>query len=290
MTHPPAGPGREPGTTRFDAIYDCPDPRPYFTALRPLEYRTPHHAQGLFRRLAARLRTLDGRPPVVLDVCCSYGVNAALINHEVTLDELYERYTGPATAALSSAELVAADRRWFADRRRPDAVPVTGLDVAARAVAYARAAGLLDAAFAENLETGAPGPGLLRAARRARLITVTGGTSFLTARTLAALVAAAGEPPWVAAFWLRTLPYEPIARALAAHGLRTETVAARTYPQRRFTDAEERDWALAAVAAAGADPRGRESEGYYHAALHVSRPARDVAAVPLAELLEDGSG
>jgi hypothetical protein len=37
----------------------------------------------------------DGPPATVLDICCSYGINAALLNHHVTLEELYDRYTSP---------------------------------------------------------------------------------------------------------------------------------------------------------------------------------------------------
>ncbi|MFD0622684.1 hypothetical protein ACFQ2K_07430 [Streptomyces sanglieri] len=43
--------------TPFDDIYDQTDPRAFFRELGAFGYRTPHHAQRIFRRLAAlRLR------------------------------------------------------------------------------------------------------------------------------------------------------------------------------------------------------------------------------------------
>ncbi|MEV0698896.1 hypothetical protein AB0I53_13405 [Saccharopolyspora sp. NPDC050389] len=256
--------------TPFDEIYDQPDPRAYFSSLGRFGYRTPHHAQPVFRRLLAE-RAMSG-PVTVLDLCCSYGVNAALLNHHLTFDDLHTHYTSPHVAELETAELIERDKHFYAARRREDTVPVVGLDIAAPAIDYAVAVGLLDAGFTENLETETASPAFLRAAASANLITVTGGMSFLSARTFHQLLHAAAEPAWVAAFVLRTGTYRPIADALAEHGLVTEVDAERTLVQRRFTDPEEQRYAIAAVAATGADPTGKETEGCYHTALHLSRP------------------
>ncbi|GAB2790350.1 class I SAM-dependent methyltransferase [Streptomyces chlorus] len=263
------------GKSRFDDIYDRPDPRAYFRRLAPLEYEIPHHAQPVFRQVAAERAALDdGRPhrPAVLDVCCSYGINAALLNHDVTLAEMYERYTSPACRTMSTADLAARDKEFYAERRRPDAVPVFGLDVSAPAVHYALEVGLLDAAFTDDLEQGSPGPGLNRALAEAGLITLTGGGSYVTARTFTALLDGARRPVWVSAFVLRTVSYQPIVRTLAAHGLSTTVDASRTYPQRLFTDERERQYAIAAVRALGGDPAGREEAGRFHTLHYESRP------------------
>ncbi|MFF9849425.1 hypothetical protein [Streptomyces litmocidini] len=49
----------------------------------------------------------------------------------MTLQELYEHSTSPQVAPLTTAELIKEDRRYYAARRRTDAVPVIGLDIAA---------------------------------------------------------------------------------------------------------------------------------------------------------------
>lgn len=266
------------GKTRFDDIYDLPDPRAYFSRLAPYEYEIPHHAQRVFRRtLAARRASATPGPDggdgfTVLDLCCSYGVNAALLNHDLTLADLYAHYAGPATAELSTSELVDVDKEFYAARRRPDAVRLIGVDTAANATAYALAVGLLDEAYAENLERVPPSHGLARAMADVGLITVTGGIGYVTHRTFDALLTGVRLPLWVSAFVLRTVPYDRIADSLAARGLVTGSDPARTYPQRLFTSPDEQRDAVDRVRALGLDPTGLEAAGRYHTRLYESRP------------------
>ncbi|MFE6689287.1 hypothetical protein ACFVFQ_22785 [Streptomyces sp. NPDC057743] len=283
----PTSSGTDWGKAHFESIYNCPDPRRYFDTLHPLAYQIPHHGQAVFRALADALRRRRGdRPPLrVVDLCCSYGVNAALLNHRITLDDLYHHYVTTDPHALKGDALARADRAYYAARRLPGAARVTGIDAADRAVGYAVAAGLLDHGFAENLELEAASPTLHQALAGTDLITVTGGVGYITARTFARLFDCLAEPPWVAAFVLRTVSYRPISALLARAGLVTERVTTRTFRQRRFADEAERRAAYEALAARGLPIGGKEADGFYHAELYVSRPAADVAALPLAELL-----
>lgn len=278
------------GKESFDDVYDRPDPRPYFSALRPLEYQPPLHGQPVFRTAVAALR--DRRPgeePVtVVDLCCSYGVNAALLNHDVTLRDLYDRYTSPDASGASTAELERSDRDFYGARRKRRARCV-GVDAAANAVGYATRAGLLDAGFAEDLESSEPTPELREAAAPADMITITGGVGYIYTQTIDRVVSAVDQPPWVVAFVLRMFSYEPIAEALSQYGLETQHYEGGTFRQRRFADAQEQEFCLEQLSQAGVDPTGKESEGYYHTNLYVSRPPGDAAEVPLERLLAAAS-
>lgn len=279
--------GTDWGKADFEAIYNCPDPRRYFTTLQPLDYQIPHHGQAVFRAVAEVLeRRRSDRPPLnVVDLCCSYGVNAALLNHRLSLSELYGRYTGYRPDASTTRQLAEADRTFFATRRRDRAVRVTGLDAAQHAVDYARAVGLLDHGFAENLELDEPSPALRQALADTDLITVTGGVGYITERTFGRLLDSVSSPPWVAAFVLREVSYRPVSALLARAGLVTEKLTTRTFRQRRFADGDERRAALEALARRGLSITGKETDGFYHAELYLSRPAADVAALPLTDLL-----
>lgn len=263
-----------PGKSRFDDIYNEPDPRAYFRRLAPLEYEIPHHAQDVFRRTRADRAAASGADSVtVLDLCCSYGINAALLNHDLTLAELYAHYTSPEAADLTTAELIEQDKEFYASRRRADATPIIGLDAADNAVHYAQAVGLLDEAYAENLERQGPSGRLRRAVAGTGLITVTGGIGYITHRTFEALLECARIPVWVSAFVLRTVPYQSVITSLAEHGLVTETDSSRTYPQRLFTGPAEAHNAIEQALLAGHDPTELETEGRYHTRLYQSRPA-----------------
>lgn len=255
------------GMTSFEDVYVLPDPRGYFAALEPYAYQTPGHAQPVFRALAAQLE--PGRR-TVLDVCCSYGINAALLNHDVTFDELVAHYTSVEVAELTTAQLADIDRAFYAARRRRDAVRAIGIDVSRPALDYAVAVGLLDEGHSVDLEHTEPTQRLRGSLAGTGLITVTGGTSFLTERTFARLFTAIGHPVPVAAFVLRTHDYGAISACLQSYGLTVER-AADTQRQRRFTDPREQQQAVATVTTFGEDPAGKESAGYFHTRLHLAR-------------------
>ena len=285
MTHPRAG---DDGKARFDHIYDQPDPRAYYRTLGALDYEIPQRALPVLRALLQALPRSD-RPstPRVLDVCCSYGINAALLRYDLTLDELHRRYADPRIDALSAEQLARSDRAWLAERRRPGAPRVTGLDVAPNAVHYACRADLHDDGWVEDLEAGDPSPALADELAGVDLIVVTGGVGYITERSFARLVAGRpdGSAPWVASLVLRIYPFGQIAATLTNSGLVTEQLAGATFPQRRFADDGEHAAAVEAVKARGLDPAGLEDDGRFYAELFVSRPAADVDRQPLAELL-----
>jgi hypothetical protein len=258
--------------------------------LRDLEYQTPAHAAPLFAQLVQRRRAQLGRRELVaLDLCCSYGINAALLNHDLTLDALYQRYCSLALASLSTENLAAADRVFYRDRRLPTPVQVIGLDVAQNALAYGQGVGLLTDGSSDNLEAHEPSPALSRVLPRVDLITVTGGVGYISAATFGRVLdgASANEGPWVAAFALRWAKYDRIAETLQRYGLETEKLTSQTFLQRRFANDAERDYVLAELAGMGIDPDGKELEGWYHAEFYLSRPRDQMRSLPLGELLED---
>jgi hypothetical protein len=246
----------------FSAIYTRPDPRAYYRALEPLGYQVPAHALPVVEEV------LDGRP--VLDLCCSYGTNAALLRTSVDLAGLTARYTDPALAGLSPAELADADAAYFAGRRRRD-VRMLGVDASEPAVTYAGRAGLLDAAFAEDLESADPSPALAAALAGVGTIVCTGGVGYVGPATFTRLLAHAPADVRLVVFVLRVFAYDAIAEVVAAHGLKTEKRPG-TVLQRRFADAAEQAGAVADVTARGLDPEGREAAGWFHAECFVSTP------------------
>jgi hypothetical protein len=282
------------GKTNFDLIYDLEDPREYFNTLGRFDYRIPQHGQRLFSELieARRGASRDGNGAPrfrVVDVCCSYGINAALLKYEITLNDLYARYGSGELASLSSEELAEADTAFYGARRRGASPEVVGLDVAQNAVSYGLRSGLLDAGFAENLEQDEPTEALGRAVSGANLLTVTGGIGYVTERTFERLLdrmigGSGGRAPWVAVFALRWVSYERISETLSYYGLVTEKLAGRTFTQRRFTDDAEREYVLEELMKMGVDTTGKEDTGWYHADFYLSRPAEEAKIPPEALL------
>lgn len=254
------------GKVSFDHVYTEPDPRPYFTALREFDYQLPQLAKPYFAELIA------GREqPTVLDIGCSYGVNAALYRCGTTMDELYDHYTSAVVAGMDRAELIAGDRaRVAADR--VDGVRFIGLDVSAPALEYASAAGFVDVAIHADLERDEPTEEQSALLAQADLVVSTGCVGYVTERTIAGIARLpGGRRPVMAHFVLRMFSYEPIAESLAALGYETVGVEG-LFKQRRFVSEREQAQILDAVGATGADPHELETEGWLCAQLYLSRP------------------
>lgn len=275
------------GKTRFDHIYDMPDPREYFRALGRLDYDIPQRARPIFSRILENCRSQDAERGGVLDVCCSYGVNAALLRSDLSLADLYQHYSDPSISYLSPTELITADRAYFADHSGEKAPHMAGLDAARNAVSYACQVGLLDSGLAEDLERNDPSPQLIEALGHVGLITTTGGVGYITERTFDRLLQAtpSGRSPWVAAFVLRMYSYDEIAETLGRHGLVTEELSEVSFHQRQFASAQEQESTVRAVRARGLDTTGLEDDGSFYATFFLSRPSEDAASEPLGELL-----
>ncbi|WP_419994313.1 class I SAM-dependent methyltransferase [Streptomyces boninensis] len=258
----------------FDHIYTQPDPRTYFRVLRTLDYCIPQLAKPYFAKLIQE-RSRGGTPVRVLDIGCSYGINAALLKCDSTMDELYDRY-----ADARDADVLTLDREFVRRRTAPAGrVRFTGLDASAEALAYATQAGFLDATVHADLERQAPTA--LQSGRLAGtdLVISTGCVGYVTERTLMRVIEAqgGGRLPWMAHFVLRMFPFAPIAGVLSRLGYHTTQVEG-VFKQRRFASAEEQTQVLQSMSTAGVDAHGLEAEGWLHAQLYVSRPHNEPGA------------
>ena len=275
------------GKADFDHIYNAPDPRAYYRTLCALDYEIPQVALPVVQALLGAQDAPRPRGPQrVIDVCCSYGINAALLRLDLSLDDLHQRYTDSDVKELSPQEMARSDRELFARLRRADAPRVTGLDIAGSAVDYGLQTGLLDDGWTDDLQDDEPSAGLVAELADVDLVLTTGGVGYITEPTFDRLLSVdRPTPPWVAAWVLRIYPYDAIAETLSGHGLVTEKLDGVTFRQRRFASQDEQAAAVDGVTALGLDPSGLEADGRFHAELFVSRPAADAAQQPLRELL-----
>ncbi len=289
MKHFQRRPHHPTGKSSFNDIYDQPHAGPYYRALAPLDYQAPHHAQPIFRRLAAAVARHRGvAQPTVLDLCAGYGVNAALMNHEVRLKDLYEHYLAlPDEAPLDL--LISRDRRYFADaRRRPAVARVIAQDVAGQALAYARKAGIVDDTLQVDFERDDVPDEALELVRRADLITVTGGLSYIGPETFGRILSAfpRHRKPWVALFPLSHLPMDGLSALFAEFGLTTEIWTAYAFPHRRYRNDRERDRLAARFRNRHARIETPPADDHLEAVFHLARPRAELSAPPLSALVE----
>ena len=274
----------------FSSIYVQPDPRSYFRILGGLGYAIPHLARPVFDQVIDACERAKGAPLTVLDLGCSYGINAILMKYALSYDQLVERYEALAQQALSPADLLNLDRHFLAAWPRKRDIRVIGLDVSAPAVTYAEASGALDVGIVADLENEAVPDQARTELAKVDLIVSTGCVGYVTSRSFEKLVDCTGSVPWVASFVLRMFDYGGIANTLGQHRLQTEKFEGTSFVQRRFRDEEEMQGTLAALAQRGVSPVGKEADGLFHAEFFCSRPPAICAAEPLQRLISVSSG
>ncbi|WP_067659152.1 class I SAM-dependent methyltransferase [Nocardia harenae] len=263
------------GKASFDHIYDRPDPRAYYRRMAELGYSIPDSAAPFFQQQLREYRaSARVAVPTVLDIGCSYGVNAALLRFGTSVAELAESYAG--TTDRDSALALDKGRAEVPNV----AARFLGIDASRPALEYAAEAGLLDEVVHADLESADPDSDQREVLARADLVISTGCIGYVTEKTLVRVATAhPRRRPWMAHFVLRMFDYGPVAAELAALGYRTEQVPG-LHAQRRFASADEQAQVLKTLADKGIDTTGYEAEGSLYATLHLSRPLPEHSADP----------
>lgn len=261
--------------TIFDETYDQPDCRAYFRMMDRLGYRNQHHAVAAFRAGLAEVMRLRGLSQArMVDFASSYGIVTALMAHDVSLAQVFDRYRPPAFDSASAAQVIASDRDWLAGLRRPaPVVHVAAIDVMPNAVAYGRATGLFQTGFIEDMEKTAPSPALAAELARCDMIVECGSVAQLMPKALDRMLAACGPlKPWVMTSPIRGNERPEAMAVLRAHGLVVQSLPIPPFVHRRFEGPEEQARAIANAQANGHDTESVETTGHFHAQILLARP------------------
>ncbi len=268
-------------------IYNEPDPRAYFLELNKLDYRIPGEAKPIFEKLISLRQRSQERRPHVLDLGCSYGVNAALLKHDMSMSELFNHWGQEKLSDSTPEEVLDYDRHFFGSRQKQQDIEITGLDPASKAVTFAKNAGLINKGIAVDLEVQSIPEPAKPDLRDVDLVTSTGCVGYVTEKSFERLLPAItrGELPWVANFVLRQFPFDAIEETLSKWGYVTEKLENQTFVQRRFANDEEQKQMIEHLDSQSIDSTGKEADGFLHAEFYLSRPAEDARKAPLNTLL-----
>lgn len=281
----------ETGKASFDDIYTQDDPRYYFHRLCKHNYMIAECAAPVFRECYDRLRaTRQLERLQVTDVGCSYGINAALHKFPLSVSRLHAHYTARLINGMETDALLAEDKSWYRSLPLIDDLVFTGLDTSDPAIAYARAAGLLDFGLACNLEDASDGlppeHDEARVFAHSDIVISTGAVGYVGAPTFTRIAqAVSGQLPWMALFVLRQFPMDDIAAAMEPFGYVTEKLEGALFPQRQFTDDAERAGALGRLREVGRKPLAMEEAGWFAAEFYLLRPKDEAASAPVDTLL-----
>lgn len=274
----------------FDDIYRMDDPRSYFSVLGALDYMIPDVAESVIRQILSAHAALHGDGTSVLDIGCSYGINAAVHRFPVNFASLRQRYARREMMEIRSEEMVRLDRNFYAGWPDVGQARFIGLDASEPAIRYANAVGLHSDGIVADLEAGELSDRDSAVVSSADVLLSTGCVGYVTDCTYRKLLDAMPRLPWIISFVLRMFPYDDFVAAFAERGLVTEKLSGTTFVQRRFRDAREFELSLSSLHARDLDPSGIEAEGLFQAELFLSRPEADAAAMPLDRIVTVSSG
>lgn len=261
----------------FSGAYNRKWPHAYFREHLALDYILPDQAKPIFERVFAGYRRLRNKTRLkIIDIGCSYGINAALLRTDLDLDDLYAAYLGSSGSLSHRQE--SRHRAFFRDRGLRDDLRFVGVDPSFRAVSYARNQGLLEAGIPANLETRDLTEKERCALADADILISTGCVGYATERTFARVYdASAASRPWVVAFAMHPFSYDNIAAALRGYALETKLIDRFRQRQRRFSTITERQAILTAMAELGIEDRLERTTGYVYASCYISVPPGEVS-------------
>ncbi|TGS08937.1 MAG: hypothetical protein E5W56_00165 [Mesorhizobium sp.] len=264
----------------FTAAYNRRWPHAYFRAHLALDYVISDRAKPVFERIFAEYRRVRNKTSLkIIDVGCSYGINAALLRTDLDLDDLYAAYLKSGGSLSGRQEL--EHRAFFRDRGLRDDIQFVGVDPSFRAVRYAQTLGLLEVGVTADLETRDLSVKERCALEDADILISTGCVGYATERTFARVYdASATSRPWVVAFVMHPFSYDDIAAALRGFGLETKHLDQFRQRQRRFSTLVERRAILKAMSKLGMEDRLERTTGYIYASCYVSAPPGE-AGLPL---------
>lgn len=278
--------------TRFDNTHFAPDPREFYRVMHGLDYRNAAWSVPVFAAALAevtRLRGLDRAG--LVDIASGYGVVSALLRYDIELQGLLERYVQPPIEGASAEEVLALDRSWFQSREAHNpSMRTIGLDISQEALAYGRAVGLFDEAFAEDLGNAPPSRGLRDSLQDCALMVEAGSVAHMEPRILRELLDASDHPkPWVLTAPVRGNHRAAALQVMRDAGLIVEPIPIKPFPVRRFVDHAEQTRACQEIRRRGLDPEGVETSGWYHGCLFLARPEPETE-LPPEELLRRAHG
>ena len=275
----------------FDRVYDLEDPSPYFTALRPSDYRMPEVLAHAMKRIHGPMCAARGAGSRlrVLDFACGYGAIGALLRHDVSMVDIYARYGARRWRPDDARRYWSADAAFFAARREASAdLEIGGTDIAGVALEYAVALGFLDRTFHENLVEDAPSGELKRFLHGVDLIVESGSLGDHLPGAFERILDGSGDAarPWFIYSPRPDVDWAPLTALWAECGYRTESLGTGPVRYRKALAPVELADMLRVTRALGKPDEAVMRDGYLLVDMTLARPEADAGNPPIERLRE----
>ena len=264
----------------FDRVYDLDDPSPYYTALRPSDYRMPAVLAGVLNAIHGQACAARGAGDAlqVLDFACGYGAIGALLRHDLSMIELYTRYSERRWRPADERSFWGADAAFFGTRRVASRrFELGGVDIAGVAVKYAATMGFLDRAFHEDLVGHPPSRELASFLRGVDLVVESGSVGGVLPVAYERILDGCGNAsrPWFLYGPRPDVDWAPLNALWADRGYRAESLGPRPIRYRKALAESERADMLRLTRDMGLPDEAVMRDGYLLVDMTLARPEAD---------------
>jgi hypothetical protein len=256
----------------FTNIYTQKNPTPYLEEMKNLEYRIPDQTKPIYKHLAERIVNYKKRPVKILDLGSSYGINSALLNHDLVMSELDEFFV-----ENNPEPSIQSTQNFF------DELPTTNpnlqfclVDTSSRALNFAENAGLCEDSFCVNLEKETVPSKFQQKIHDIDLIISTGCVGYIGWKSFTKLFSNIeddrGPLPVFAFTVLRIFQMDDIEKVFKENNFELLKTKIGPLKQRQFCNEIEMNDTLDLLTSRNINTKNLEETGYYFADFYVGGP------------------
>ena len=275
----------------FDRVYDLDDPSPYFTALRPADYRMPAVLATALRAIHGAVAEARGTGKTIrlLDFACGYGTLGALLRHDVSMSDIYTYYSQRSWQPAEGRAHWHNDAVFFAARRAESVhFEIGGTDIAGVALEYAARLGFLDRIFHEDLIDDIPSETFRQFLQGVDLVVESGSLGGLLPVAFERILDAGSveSPPWFVYSPRPDVDWDVLDALWRERAYRVESLSTVPVRYRKPLAEMERADMLRIARALGKSDETIMRDDYLLVNMTLARPEADTVELPIERLQE----
>lgn len=271
----------------FNDVYTKKYPASYLEKMGSLDYRIPDQTKPLYKHLSERIGIYLKRPISILDLGSSYGINSALLNHELVMDELDEFFI-----KQNPQPSIKQVHNFFDElpNHNPN-LKFYLVDISSQALEFAEKAGLCEGSFCVNLENEPLPKEFKTTLGDIDLVVATGCVGYIGWKSfekMFEIFKSQNTFPIFAFSVLRMFHMDEIEKVFKKYGYEIIKTKIGPLRQRRFYNDEEQQKTVDLLKSRGLDTSSLEENGSYYANFFIAGHTKNKPVwMPWVQNLED---
>ena len=260
----------------FTNIYTQKFPNSYLKEMKQLEYRIPDKTKPLYLSIAKQLYNKLLKKINIIDIGSSYGINSALMKHNLTMSDLDDFF-------LKEEPSIEKSKQFFEQLPSNDSLDFYQIDISEPALRFSENVNLCEKGICVNLETGnLP----IRELPQSDMIIATGCIGYIGYKAFSNLFELIKKQnseenlenhtrgPVFAFSVLRIFDMADIEKTFNHYGYSLTKTDIPPIRQRRFSDLEEKHRTLSLLHDRRIDTKWLEDDGYFYADFYLANPKK----------------